>query len=319
MSGIPSDQVLAILRLRQWAVERTALKCGRSTRLTNAGWRERRETDADARNVRVIDFEKALATLDTAHQYALVLTYRDRVGHAATAAAIGCSIRGHSPTCCQQPAADSPMCSTAATSYDAAIIVFVDPLAKWNFILTVVSAVAAVAAALIGGWTLYYAKRGPSKDDIQRVEVNTAETSRHIEAVRGHLAGQEERTALQNRANRVSIAVSAQGPGDQPLSLHFVLNDPAVVLQRIDLINERDMLAGFVECVAAEPLTFTATVDPRLVERWFQSGRTDGHLNWMLLNVRAYIGIGAEDAARTFAVRLIQASNDRSWILDGWC
>jgi DNA-directed RNA polymerase specialized sigma24 family protein len=93
VSGIPSDQVLAILRLRQWAVERNALKCGRTARLTNAGWRERRETDADARNVRVIDFEKALATLDTAHQYALILTYRDRAGHAATAAAIGCSVR----------------------------------------------------------------------------------------------------------------------------------------------------------------------------------------------------------------------------------
>jgi DNA-directed RNA polymerase specialized sigma24 family protein len=93
MSGIPSDQVLAILRLRQWAVESKALKCGRSTRLTTAGWRERRETDADARNVRVIDFEMALATLDTTHQMALVLTYRDRVGHQATAAAIGCSVR----------------------------------------------------------------------------------------------------------------------------------------------------------------------------------------------------------------------------------
>ena len=41
----------------------------------------------------MIDFEKALATLDTAHQYALILTYRDRAGHAATAAAIGCSVR----------------------------------------------------------------------------------------------------------------------------------------------------------------------------------------------------------------------------------
>ncbi len=81
MSGIPSDQVLAILRLRQWAVESKALKCGR------------RETDADARNVRVIDFEKALATLDTTHQLALLMTYRDRAGHAATAAALGCSIR----------------------------------------------------------------------------------------------------------------------------------------------------------------------------------------------------------------------------------
>lgn len=43
--------------------------------------------------MRVIDFEQALATLDTEHQLALVLTYRDRVGHAATAAALGCSIR----------------------------------------------------------------------------------------------------------------------------------------------------------------------------------------------------------------------------------
>ncbi|WP_348262458.1 hypothetical protein P8935_22000 [Telmatobacter sp. DSM 110680] len=41
---------------------------------------------ADARNVRVIVFEKALATLDTAHQPALLLTYRDRQGHTATAA-----------------------------------------------------------------------------------------------------------------------------------------------------------------------------------------------------------------------------------------
>ena len=64
-------------------------QCGRSTRLTNAGCREPRETDAHARNVRVIDFEKALAAQDAAHQYALVLIYRNRVDHAA----IGCGIR----------------------------------------------------------------------------------------------------------------------------------------------------------------------------------------------------------------------------------
>jgi DNA-directed RNA polymerase specialized sigma24 family protein len=59
----------------------------------NPPTQKRRETDADTRNVRVIDFEKALATLDTAHQLALILTYRDRAGHAATAAVLGCSIR----------------------------------------------------------------------------------------------------------------------------------------------------------------------------------------------------------------------------------
>ncbi len=54
---------------------------------------ERRQTKADARNVRVLDFERALSTLDPAQQSALILTYRDRQGHAATAAAIGCSTR----------------------------------------------------------------------------------------------------------------------------------------------------------------------------------------------------------------------------------
>lgn len=66
LSGIRSNQVMAILRLRRWAVESKALKCGRTSRLTHAGWRERREIDADARNVREIDFDLALSTLDTA-------------------------------------------------------------------------------------------------------------------------------------------------------------------------------------------------------------------------------------------------------------
>ncbi|MGA8088477.1 MAG: hypothetical protein WCA10_14305 [Terracidiphilus sp.] len=53
----------------------------------------------------MIDFEKALATLDTTHQLALLMTYRDRQGHAVTAAALGCSI-GRSPTCSAPLAAD---------------------------------------------------------------------------------------------------------------------------------------------------------------------------------------------------------------------
>ncbi len=55
---------------------------------------ERTPRDRHRRPQRKSDrLRENLATLDAAHQYALVLTYRDRVGHAATAAAIGCSIR----------------------------------------------------------------------------------------------------------------------------------------------------------------------------------------------------------------------------------
>jgi DNA-directed RNA polymerase specialized sigma24 family protein len=91
MSGIPSDQVLAILRLKQWAVDRAALKTARAVNIQHTGWRERRAREADSRIVRVLSFEQALARLDPAHQMALILTYRDGVSLATAAAALGCS------------------------------------------------------------------------------------------------------------------------------------------------------------------------------------------------------------------------------------
>jgi DNA-directed RNA polymerase specialized sigma24 family protein len=93
MNGIPSDQVLAILRIKQWGVDRAALKTARTMEISRRGWRERRAREADSRIVRVLSFEQALQHLDPAHQMALILTYRDRQGHAATAAALGCSVR----------------------------------------------------------------------------------------------------------------------------------------------------------------------------------------------------------------------------------
>ena len=93
MRLLPSDQVLAILRLKQWAVDRAALRNAKATHLSHTGWRERRQRDADARQVRVLDFERAMSRLDPAHQFALILTYRDGQGHQDAAAALGCSVR----------------------------------------------------------------------------------------------------------------------------------------------------------------------------------------------------------------------------------
>lgn len=64
MSGIPSDQVMAILRLKQWAFDRAQLRHGRTAKPEFSGWRERRQREADSRQVRVMDFERALAHLD---------------------------------------------------------------------------------------------------------------------------------------------------------------------------------------------------------------------------------------------------------------
>lgn len=93
MSGIPSDQAMAIMRVKQWAFDRIALRHGRATRLEFSGRRERRRREADSRNVRVIAFEEGFARLDPAHQEVLILTYRDGLRHAAAAALLGCSPR----------------------------------------------------------------------------------------------------------------------------------------------------------------------------------------------------------------------------------
>lgn len=93
MSGIPSDQVMAIMRLKQWAFDRAALRHGRTANIEHSGWRERRMREQDSRHVRVMDFERALSCLDPAHQQMLLLTYRDGLRHAQTAAMLGCSVR----------------------------------------------------------------------------------------------------------------------------------------------------------------------------------------------------------------------------------
>jgi DNA-directed RNA polymerase specialized sigma24 family protein len=93
VNGIPSDQVMAIMRLKQWAFDRAALRHGRTARNEFSGWRERRQREADSRNVRVIDFELALSKLDPMHQQILLLTYRDGIRHAQAAQMIGCSPR----------------------------------------------------------------------------------------------------------------------------------------------------------------------------------------------------------------------------------
>ena len=84
---------MAIMRLKQWAFDRSSLRHGRAANIEHSGWRERRQREADSRNVRVIDFELALSKLDPLHQQVLVLTYRDGVRHKQAAHMLGVSER----------------------------------------------------------------------------------------------------------------------------------------------------------------------------------------------------------------------------------
>ena len=78
-----------MLRLRQWAQDRAALKTSRTTNYKREGGRERRTCEIDARLVRVIAFEKLSPDSARKEQTALAATYRDRKGQSAAAFAVG--------------------------------------------------------------------------------------------------------------------------------------------------------------------------------------------------------------------------------------
>jgi len=88
-----TDEVLAITRLRQWSVDRLALRASRTTDYQRAGWQTRDNRTFDSRLVRVIDFERALAQLTQAEQMLLVLVYRERQKHQDVSKALHCSAR----------------------------------------------------------------------------------------------------------------------------------------------------------------------------------------------------------------------------------
>jgi|ERR1017187_9048671 septal ring factor EnvC (AmiA/AmiB activator) len=134
-----------------------------------------------------------------------------------------------------------------------------DAVAIASLILTAIGAVAACIAA-------YFSWKAPSKRDLARVEQNTALTSGHLENVHSDLASmnedlkrvegntaetseylenvhrslktQEERDALNNKAQRVSMTASGWTEVTSPMQMTVVLTDPDIVLTRVGLYNE---------------------------------------------------------------------------------
>jgi DNA-directed RNA polymerase specialized sigma24 family protein len=86
-------QAIAMLHVKQWRDDRTKISAGISGIYKRNGYRERRQRDADARIVRTLDFEKALAQIGTLDQSMLISAYY--LGHTRkeTADATGVSER----------------------------------------------------------------------------------------------------------------------------------------------------------------------------------------------------------------------------------
>ena len=164
-----------------------------------------------------------------------------------------------------------------------------------------IGAVAAAAAA-------YYAKSSPTKKDLERVELNTAESAKHMDAVRTHIAEQNRRELLSAQAQHLSISVSAQNRTTELLEVLFTLKDSTVTLLRVDLINNVDTLSGTVDCIHTGPLTFTANVGSDAVRSWFNSADRMEPANYKMLLIRVFFKIDEQEAHRTFSAQLWQSS-----------
>lgn len=86
-------QSLAVASLRRWFYDRAKLHQGEASQAQHNGYTPRQSRQADARQVRCIDFERAFAILTPDDRIPLLLVYRDQLPLKHVADILGCSPR----------------------------------------------------------------------------------------------------------------------------------------------------------------------------------------------------------------------------------
>jgi hypothetical protein len=176
-----------------------------------------------------------------------------------------------------------------------------------NIVIASVGAVAAVAAA-------YFGWKSPSQKDLNRVELNTAESAKQIDAVRQHLANveghlevQNDRAFLAKQAENVTIRVDGTGPSSAHLRLRFTLHDSDVVLLRADLFNVESYKFGTILCQPEGSLQFIGDVPKDKLRTWWSSGGSMGYdAESRHLVIRAFLKINGSEASKDISVELTQ-------------
>jgi hypothetical protein len=126
---------------------------------------------------------------------------------------------------------------------------------------------------------------------------------------------------------RLSMIVSARDRARDPLKLRFTLSDPSVALLRIEVPNQLDGGTGSAQCVKASPGIFVASVEPTVVQRWYNANPYwDGEAK--LLPIRVFYLAKGLAASRTVWVTMSPLTMPRSersnegdfaWSIEGPC
>ncbi len=125
----------------------------------------------------------------------------------------------------------------------------------------------------------------------------------------------------------LSMTVSAQQRTSDPLNLRFTVSDQNVTLLCIEIANQLDKGAETSQCVEAAPGVFVASLDPVVVQRWYNaSPYWDGETKQLPIRV-SFLANG-QAASRTIwvAVSQVPISGRRhgddsgfAWFLEGPC
>jgi DNA-directed RNA polymerase specialized sigma24 family protein len=86
-------EVKVIAAIRRWCYDRAKLTSGRGNQYQHRGFQRRDERTYDARQVRVLDFERVFSKLPEGSQVLLLLAHRDGLGECELAAMIGADWR----------------------------------------------------------------------------------------------------------------------------------------------------------------------------------------------------------------------------------
>jgi hypothetical protein len=192
-------------------------------------------------------------------------------------------------------------------------------------ILVLAGTCAAIVAAVAAIWTLIYSKDAPTKEDLQRVEDNTATTASHVEKVRSHMANvdvrqqeQHEEELMREAARHISIFVQGVLENTSLMTLRFTVHNPTVVLLRAQLRNELGPTFAQADCARQGQQEFSADFQFLDIQKWYDSATTFDMRGRRVLTIRTQLQFGRQDAERDITA-WVERSQSPLFKVDGNC